>query len=130
MINRLFVYGTLRLGSSNEYASELATAARFIGHGRIRGRLFRVTHYPALAAPLSEADWVKGDVFENISDELLQRLDDYEGPEYTRVVSEIRMEDGQKLAAYLYCYAMPVDQLEMIPSGDWFQASAASSQPE
>ena len=129
-VNRLFVYGTLRRGSSNEYALELAVASRFVGHGRIRGRLFRVTHYPALVAPANETDWVTGDLFENIGEELLQRLDHYEGPEYTRVIVEVMLDDGQQLEAYLYFYQLPVEHLELIPSGDWFHASAQSSQPE
>ena len=89
-----------------------------------------MTHYSALAAPSAETDWVKGDLFENVGDEMLQSLDDYEGPEYIRVLAQVAMDNGQKLAAYLYSYVMPVERLELLPSGDWFQATAQSSQPE
>ncbi len=119
MVDRLFVYGTLRPGWKNEYAERLVKTARHMGVGAIRGRLYRVAHYPALAAPRCEEDWVKGDVFEGVTAELLRRLDEYEGGEYERGVGEVSMEDGRTLTAYFYCYVLPTGHLEWIPSGDW-----------
>jgi gamma-glutamylcyclotransferase (GGCT)/AIG2-like uncharacterized protein YtfP len=119
LVDRLFVYGTLRLGSKNEQAERLAKTARHMGAATIRGRLYRVAHYPALAPALSEEDRVKGDVFEGVTAELLQWLDEYEGTEYERQVAEVTMQDGRTLAAFFYCYVLPTGQLEWIRSGDW-----------
>jgi gamma-glutamylcyclotransferase (GGCT)/AIG2-like uncharacterized protein YtfP len=118
-VDRLFVYGTLRLGSKNEHAERLAKSARHIGGATIGGRLYRVAYYPALARAQSNEDRVKGDVFEGVTAELLRWLDDYEGSEYVRQLAEVTMEDGQTLAAFFYCYALPTDQFEWIRSGDW-----------
>ena len=118
-MDRLFVYGTLRPGSQNEQARWLEKNARHSGTATISGRLYRVTHYPALAAPQSKEDRVKGDVFEDVTAEMLERLDEYEGAEYSREIAEVRMEDGRTLTAYFYRYALRTDQLEWIQSGDW-----------
>ena len=116
----LFVYGTLRAGSKNEQAERLAKSARHIGVATISGRLYRVAHYPALAPPQSEKDRVKGDVFEGVTAEMLEWLDEYEGEEYSRQLAEVTMEDGRILTAYFYSYALPTSRLEWIPSGDWY----------
>lgn len=113
------MYGTLRRGCPNENAVWLENTACYIGMARIRGRLFRALHYPALGPPLTSEDWVRGDVFERVNAPMFRRLDEYEGAEYTRQVAEITMENGQTMAAFLYCYALPIDGLEPIISGDW-----------
>jgi gamma-glutamylcyclotransferase (GGCT)/AIG2-like uncharacterized protein YtfP len=130
LLDRLFVYGTLRPGSDNEHATRLAQSARHIGAARIRGQLFRVLHYPALGPPQSEQDWVAGDVFEGITNHLLLQLDAYEGEEYIRHVAEITLDDGRTLAAYVYLYTLPVGRLIRIDSGDWNAVSSQPSAPE
>jgi len=119
VVDRLFVYGTLRPGSKNEQADWLAKTARHMGRATIGGRLYRVVYYPALALPQSKNDLVQGDLFEGVTAEILQRLDEYEGDEYLRQPVEATLEDGRALTAYCYRYALPTDQLEWIPSGDW-----------
>jgi gamma-glutamylcyclotransferase (GGCT)/AIG2-like uncharacterized protein YtfP len=121
-VDRLFVYGTLRLGCANEHARALAEGARFLGHARIPGRLFRVAHYPGLAAPAGKNQWVTGDVFEGVTTEMFQRLDDYEGADYARQLAEVTLEHGTGVAAYLYLYLPPTDGLELISSGDWLSS--------
>jgi gamma-glutamylcyclotransferase (GGCT)/AIG2-like uncharacterized protein YtfP len=123
-VDRLFVYGTLRLGYANDHARALEQGARFLGHARIPGRLFRVAHYPGLAGPQAASEWVKGDVFEGVTAEMFQRLDDYEGAEYRRELAAVTMEDGKSLAAYVYLYLPPTDGLELIEGGDWTVISA------
>jgi gamma-glutamylcyclotransferase (GGCT)/AIG2-like uncharacterized protein YtfP len=129
-VDRLFVYGTLRRGAENEFARLLEKSARFLSQACIRGRLFRVAHYPGLAAPEDRNDWVKGDVFDGVTAEMLQRLDDYEGPEYSRQLAEVTLEGGGSIAAYLYLYVLPTEGLELIPSGDWNAFISKSSPPE
>ncbi len=113
------MYGTLRPGSKNKHAETLMKTARHLGPATINGRLYRVTHYPALGPAQTKEDLVKGDLFEGVTTELLQRLDEYEGSAYSRVLAGVTLEDGTTLPAYFYRYALPTDQLEWIPSGDW-----------
>jgi gamma-glutamylcyclotransferase (GGCT)/AIG2-like uncharacterized protein YtfP len=118
------VYGTLRRGSQNAYALALAENARFISHARIRGRLYRVAHYPGLVSPQSENDWVTGDIFERVNSKMFEQLDDYEGDDYVRQLSQVTMENGQLTSVYVYLYQKAITDLEWIQSGDWNNISA------
>lgn len=83
------------------------------------GRLYRVTHYPAVGPPQSKEDRVKGDVFEAVTAGLFEQLDKYEGEQYTRQLADVTMEDGRTLTVYFYSYALPTERLEWIRSGEW-----------
>jgi gamma-glutamylcyclotransferase (GGCT)/AIG2-like uncharacterized protein YtfP len=120
-MSRLFVYGTLRLGSPNRYAQHLANTARHLGPAIIAGCLYRVTTYPALTLPATKQDYVKGDVFEGISTELWQALDEYEGEDYSRELATAELSNGQSVEAYVYRYLLPANALTPIRSGDWYQ---------
>ncbi len=91
------------------------------------GRLYRVAQYPGLAPSQSDEDSVTGDLFEEVTAELLRELDDYEGDAYRRELMEVTMPNGQLLSAYVYCYAMPTAELEWIPSGDWSKRGSGNS---
>jgi len=118
-MDKLFVYGTLRPGSNNQYAQHLAKAARHVGPSTTGGRLYRVAHYPALVSSQSKEDRVTGDLFDGITDQLWQLLDNYEGPEYSRELADVITEGGNDTQAYVYRYLLPSDLLEWIRSGDW-----------
>jgi gamma-glutamylcyclotransferase (GGCT)/AIG2-like uncharacterized protein YtfP len=130
LMDRLFVYGTLRPGARNEQAAWLAGSARHLGTGRIRGRLYRLAYYPALGSPLAEDDWVSGDLFAGVTAEMLHRLDQYEGSEYARELTDVTTPAGHIFPAYFYRFLMPVDALKWIPSGDWKTATPSSFAPE
>jgi gamma-glutamylcyclotransferase (GGCT)/AIG2-like uncharacterized protein YtfP len=99
------VYGTLRAGSQNEHAARLARSARHIGLASMSGRLHSLGDYLALAPSQSTEDRVPGDVFEGVTPELFERLDEYEGEEYLRQLGEATMEDGRTLTVHFYRYA-------------------------
>ena len=42
--------------------------------------------------------------------------------EYVRRMQTIRLCSGETLEAWIYLYNWPVDQLELVPSGDFFEA--------
>lgn len=105
MLNTLFVYGTLAPEQSNAYVlSDLkgfwqkASATGFIypnGKGAALG-------YPAFV-PQSEGERVQGLLF--TSDELTthwQRIDDFEGEGYERVVITVILDDGSEQSAFVY----------------------------
>lgn len=104
-MDRLFVYGTLRPGCQNQHAERLAKSARHIGLASMSGRLQWLGEYLALTPSTCKQDRVPGDVFEGVTPELFERLDEYEGTEYLRQIGEVTMEDGRTLPAYFYCYA-------------------------
>jgi gamma-glutamylcyclotransferase (GGCT)/AIG2-like uncharacterized protein YtfP len=98
-----------------------------VGHARIRGRLFRVAHYPAMIAPAFENEWVQGDLYEGVTAALMEKLDAYEGSEYVRELAEVTMDDGRAIASYLYVYTVNTDGLERITSGEWDAVTSPSS---
>ena len=123
------MYGTLRIGTGHPQALALASSARHVGAARVRGCLFRIADYPGLVGPETEADWVNGDLFEGVSEELLKKLDDYEGSEYRRHISEV-IVDFHAVPAFLYHYVHLAEGLERVVSGDWLEFSSKSSRLE
>lgn len=125
---RLFVYGTLRRGFNHPMARLLARHARYLGEGRVNGRLYRVGTYPALVGTRHDNEWVTGDLYALDGKMwLLRRLDRYEGitanrrasAEYQRVIATVFREDGSSLQAWLYRYRLPVTRMMRLTSGDF-----------
>jgi gamma-glutamylcyclotransferase (GGCT)/AIG2-like uncharacterized protein YtfP len=83
--NILFVYGTLRSGFDNRYAKLLHANSEFLGPATVMGSLFQIGDYLGYRPePRGE---VPGELYRlNDPDELFPILDDYEGPDYQRVM--------------------------------------------
>ena len=116
----LFVYGTLRRGFDNRFARLLSQSAGFLGKARIRGRLYRIRHYPGLKLSTDADEWVTGEVY-GMSDSvsLLPALDAYEGDDYRRTWGSVTLESGGESRAWVYVYTPPVDEERRIASGDF-----------
>ena len=122
----LFLYGTLRPGGNA--AGRLAGRGRWLGPTTTRGRLYRITYYPAL---VGGDGVVRGDLFEmDDPAALLPELDAYEGCgpgdaepwEYRR--AQIAVDSGGTgHAAWAYLYNWPVDESARIESGDFLSDS-------
>lgn len=102
---RLFVYGTLQPGGPNE--GVLAEIEGRWMRGTVRGWLRPTGWGASLGYPAVTLDpggeRVRGHVFE--SDRLgahWSRLDRFEGDEYERVRTEVRLEDGGWVDAWIY----------------------------
>lgn len=108
----MFVYGTLRRGA---YQADRMSGARWLGAGRVRGELFRISWYPGLVLREDGAS-VMGDVFA-ADDDLLQKLDAYEGDEYKRV--RVMVEGDAPGEAWIWEWAGEVPAESRIASGDW-----------
>ncbi|WP_211253317.1 gamma-glutamylcyclotransferase family protein [Rheinheimera texasensis] len=105
MINRIFVYGTLAPGRPN---------AHVLGHldgswlnATIRGHLVQAgwgaeQGYPGVVID-AKGGVVEGFIlsFEGLQHEW-QRLDEFEGEQYQRVVTKASLEDGQLVEVYVY----------------------------
>jgi gamma-glutamylcyclotransferase (GGCT)/AIG2-like uncharacterized protein YtfP len=58
-VSLLFVYGTLRMGGSNDIR-RFGPYSRLLGPARVRGRLYDLGDYPGLV--LGGLDWVSGEL--------------------------------------------------------------------
>ena len=123
--NHLFVYGTLMRGFEHPMAQLLSRGADLIGEARCQGRLYLVTHYPALVLSGDPADVVFGELYRlRQPDELLREFDMYEAcgegfaepTEYVRQMVPVTLEGGAT-EAWTYVYNWPVAHLTRIASG-------------
>jgi len=128
----LFVYGTLRPGFDHPMARYLATRARHLGTGLVRGMLFHLGRYPGVVEAAAEKDQVRGDVFELSRDAeaTLRALDDYETLEsptpayFERQLTDVCMDTGETLRAWIYWYRGDISTTaHRIQSGDWMQVT-------
>lgn len=123
----LFVYGTLRRGSTHANAARLARESEWLGHATLTGTLYRVSWHPALV--LEGDDVVTGDLL-RLTDPAasLPWLDAFEscGPDdppphdYRREIAEVMTADGAA-EAMVYVWNLPIDGLERLPGGDWLK---------
>lgn len=123
---RLFVYGTLRRAFQNPHARLLSENGTFLGQARIRGRLYRVRHYPGVLLSTEIEEWVVGELYElRDPNPTLTALDEYEGssgvddPEFKRVLTTAMLEKGATLSAWVYVYNWPIAEECRILSGDF-----------
>lgn len=105
MTEKLFTYGTLSPGQSNEHllkdvagrweAAQVRGVVRFDGPGSALG-------YPAIVLA-DEGDDVPGFLFssENLAAQW-DLLDDFEGSGYCRVLTKVCRSDGSRIDAYIY----------------------------
>ena len=114
----LFVYGTLRRGSRNEFAKTLSDRADFMGGGRVHGKLYDFGAHPAMIASQTTG-WVRGEVFRLKDMQLLAELDIYEGVEFDRVVVEALLDSGAAEQCWVYVYLGDVSGRAEIPSGEY-----------
>ena len=115
MSHRLFVYGTLAPGRPNEKV--LADVPGRWQPATVRGELLQQgwgvdLGFPAINLDENGPD-VHGFVFssEKLS-EHWQRLDDFEGDGYERVLTTASLQDGETVDAYIYVLR------ELPPSSD------------
>ena len=131
----LFVYGTLRRGFSNEFASLLNASAQLIGEGSVNGRLYQVAHYPGLLLSSDPEEWVRGEVYRLESPEpIYAELDAYEGcgptdpppHEFRRETVSVRMDSATTIHASTYIYCWSVDENRRIVSGEYLPLTGAA----
>jgi len=125
----LFVYGTLRRGQPL-YPHLDADKARFIGEGRIVGRLFDLGEYPGATPDPKRFSTVRGEVHELYdAPDTLSILDDIEGfdakrPErslFERRETDVTLDSGRTVRAWVYFYRRPLLDATEIPDGDFIR---------
>lgn len=123
--NLLFVYGTLRRDCPSGAHQQYLSGAEFIASAQVRGKLYRVSYYPALA--LSGSEWVQGEIYRLRDGQQLAQLDAYEecsypalpDQEYQRCLINAESIKGELFNAWVYAYQRPLDNLPLIVSGDF-----------
>ncbi len=110
----VFVYGTLR---QDEVNHDLLVRARFVGEARTEPcfELFDLGPFPAMSTGGETA--VLGEIYA-VDDATLARLDHLEGHPRLYQRTQIRLDDGQEVKAYLMDRARMHGRV-LIPSGDW-----------
>ena len=123
MLDRLFVYGTLRKDIRNSRFHVLAREAQevtFVGHARIQGRLFDLGTYPGLVLSGDPGARVRGELYAlGNPDDTLSRLDDYEGNEFERVERDVVLDSGASGKAWVYIYTGSTANKREVVSGDY-----------
>lgn len=121
----LFVYGTLRRDCPNGAHPQYLAGAEFITSAQVRGKLYRVSYYPALV--LDDGGWVQGEIYRLQNEQQLARLDAYEEctypalpeQEYQRCVIHAQTANGETFKVWVYAWQRPLENLPLIASGDF-----------
>ena len=122
---RVFVYGTLRRGQSNDINRKLP-APKYLGRARVNGVMFHLGAYPGVV--LGGPRWVQGEVYE-VTPALERALDELEGVLPTPTGEYFKREvpvswAGQSARCLVYeINPLFLNDREEILSGDWCNAS-------
>jgi gamma-glutamylcyclotransferase (GGCT)/AIG2-like uncharacterized protein YtfP len=123
----VFFYGTLMTPFNRPGRQRVNPVLTYMGRGTIRAALFDLGIYPA-AVPSQDQSVVWGEVYRTEDPStVLSTLDEIEGyrpgePErslYTRVQTDVTLEDGRVQPAWAYFYNAPLGRAQRIESGDY-----------
>ena len=129
MGDHVFFYGTLMSPFNRPGRQRITPKLTYTGRGSIRAALFDLGIYPA-AVPTNDGGRVWGEVYETSDPaSVLATLDEIEGyrpsePDqslYTRVLTDVTLEDGRVLQAWAYFWNAPLGGAQRIESGDYLE---------
>ncbi|HKN37348.1 MAG TPA: gamma-glutamylcyclotransferase family protein [Terriglobales bacterium] len=123
----LFSYGTLLPRHAPPEIAPTVRRLRRVGRGSVQGQLYDLGQYPG--AILSRGGpMVVGQVFELPDDPgVLTQLDEYEGFDpsrprgslFVRKRCLVRLNNGEKLACWIYTYNRPLGQARPLAGGNY-----------
>lgn len=116
----LFVYGTLRKGYNLKLKNRVSKEMRYIGKAKIAAVLYDLGQYPAVVKEKTNSE-VTGDVFaiEN-REKVFAFLDEYEGAEFSRKKTRVRLRAGGWITAWVYWYNHRPEKKQRIFYKDYF----------
>lgn len=127
--DHVFFYGTLMSPFNRPGRLPITPKLQYKGRGTINAALFDLGIYPA-AIPTDDAGVVWGELHQ-VSDlqGVLTVLDEIEGHRpseparslYTRVLTDVTLEDGRVEQAWTYFYNAPLGHAQRIASGDYLE---------
>lgn len=115
----VFVYGTLRRGGSNHCRMD---GSEHVTHATTKGHLYQIDWYPGLVLD-PDGSTVHGEVYA-VPEQMLDALDEYEGPEYRRIQHQVTNKAGETFDVWIWEWNQPTDGLELVPDGDWLLVSS------
>src|SRR5262245_27215490 len=125
-MRHLFVYGTLRRISPHPMARFLANRARYVGTGRVAGRLYNLGRYPGMTEAAAADEQVTGDIYElTDGEETMRELDRYENAEsplpafFERGSASVTLADVGEVEALVYWFRGAVTEDRRVLSGDY-----------
>ena len=129
----VFFYGTLMSPFNRPGRQRITPKLTYTGRGSMRAALFDLGIYPA-AVPADDGSKVWGEIYETrdlVS--VLSVLDEIEGyrpsePDrslYTRVLTDVTLEDGRVEKAWVYFYNAPLGRAQRIASGEYLEHLSA-----
>jgi len=96
----LFTYGTLP-----KFMLENDIPFRILGVGTIQGIKLEDTTWPAIIKPINEYSYtITGQLIHLNNPTFINILDEYEGDQYVREITQVTFEDNSKMDAYIYWY--------------------------
>lgn len=125
----IFVYGTLQTAANNAMSRFLMQYSKIIGKGFMFGKLYKISWFPGAVRSETD-DKVYGTVFKlNPEHDVFKTLDDYEGfyknditaSLFIRELTEVFLEDGDRLSAWVYLYNQNIVDAPQIISGDFLK---------
>ncbi len=120
-------------GGGSQLSEALAKSAELVGEATCPGKLYMVADYPA-AILLDRSDTlVHGEVYRLHNEFMLNEIDDYEEcsrcfsepTEYKRIQAEVKLHDGQALAAWIYVYNHSVERLQELRNGEFLPKASS-----
>lgn len=120
---KLFVYGTLQDAYPRQglrrLAAERGLAVELLGPATTAGLIYDLGAFPALTPG---SGIVHGELFD-VPDELIPRIDEYEGTphHYTRRPITATFADGSAFEAWAYFIVTPPPASRRIASGNWLE---------
>ncbi len=134
-MNKVFVYGTLRRGFPLHKHMH-ADAVRFLGRGKIFGRLYDLGNFPGALPSESPTSEIEGELYELINaDQQLKELDEVEEffPErrdeslFVRRLTNVELESGERVKAWVYLLPRKPAKARLIPTGDYTEIRRSRS---
>jgi len=104
-INSIFVYGTLQPGKQNYHILKNLNGTWKKGY--VMGTLFNINRSDNYGYPAIKIDKNGSKIYgmllksKDLEQKILQ-LDEFEGKEYKRMITEVTLEDNTKAKAYIY----------------------------
>jgi gamma-glutamylcyclotransferase (GGCT)/AIG2-like uncharacterized protein YtfP len=128
MTDLVFFYGTLMSGFKRPGRSRIDRHLSPEGRGWIHATLFDLGIYPAAIPAGDSRVWGEVHRMSDI-DAVLAELDAIEGyrpnqPDaslYTRVETDVTLDDGRAATAWAYFYNAPLGRAQRIESGDYLE---------
>lgn len=119
-VRHLFAYGTLQPGLAPLEIAAVVEKLRLVGEGFLFGKLYDLGSYPGAVIDPASASIIYGAVHElPEGEEILRKLDAYEGPDYVRIEQLVTLTANGGMSCWVYDYQGRPGEDRLIESGRW-----------